>query len=75
MAVPALSFIDDILAISDCNESAIEVNAMIQNKISSKQLRFGIKKCFQIHVGANEDQCSSLRVQGETMNRTKKVNI
>ena len=72
MAVPALSFIDDILAISDCNEAAIEVNAMIQNKISSKQLRFGTKKCFQIHVGGNEDQCSSLRVQGETMNRTKK---
>ena len=46
VSIPPLSMIDDILAVAECNSDATEVNAIIENKINTKQLKFGIKIMF-----------------------------
>ena len=72
VSIPPLSMIDDILAVADCSEAATEVNAIIQNKINTKQLKFGTNKCFQLHIGGNQESCSTLKVQGDVMNKVDK---
>ena len=72
VSIPPLSMIDDILAVAECTSDATEVNAIIENKINTKQLKFGIKKCFQLHVGGDQTLCSSLKVHGQEMARSKK---
>ena len=48
---PPLSFVDDILGISECGTKSVKMNAFIEAKIEDKQLELGQSKCFQMHVG------------------------
>ena len=49
--IPMLAMVDDILAISECGFRTSMVNSFINTKTSLKKLKFGIDKCFKIHVG------------------------
>ena len=48
--ITTLIMIDDILAISPCGNESVKMNAIIQSKIETKQLRFGPSKCFKMHI-------------------------
>ena len=69
--VPPLSFVDDIIGVSDCGPGAVKMNAVIQSKIEGKQLMLGHAKCFQMHVGKPSNGCSDLSVHGKQMLTTK----
>ena len=65
--VPPLSMIDDIAAISECQDNSIILNSIINTKIETKKLEFNNKKCFNMHVGPNKSKSSALKIHGEEM--------
>ena len=68
-AVPALSMIDDIAGISQCQDKSIILNSIINAKIESKKLKFNLKKCFNMHIGPNKEQCPKLKIHENSMKR------
>ena len=69
VAVPALAMIDDIIAITNCNSNAIELNSIINVKIETKKLRLSESKCFKIHVSNKSEKCKvDLKVGDKVMN-------
>ena len=70
-AVPSLSMIDDIAGISNCKEKSVVLNAIINAKIESKQLKFNQKKCFNLHVGPDKENCHLLRIHDKQMLMTE----
>ena len=66
--ITPLIMIDDVLAISNCGNDSVKMNAIIQSKIDTKQLMFGTKKCFKLHIGQkNKSTCPTLKVHGKVM--------
>ena len=55
--IPLLLMIEDAIAISDCGPDSVIVNALIHSKVEMKHLRLGKSKCFQMHVGKNNNCC------------------
>ena len=53
--VPPLGMIDDIVSFALSGLDAIKTNAIVNAKIESKKLEFGPTKCYNIHIGENED--------------------
>ena len=51
VAIPPLSMVDDVAAISECGVEAVEVNSYLNTKTNLKRLQYGTKKCRQMHVG------------------------
>ena len=71
--ITPLIMIDDILAISDCGNNSVKTNAIIQSKIETKQLRFGPKKCFKMHIGNKAlKTCPTLKVHEHVMESVEK---
>ena len=62
--------IDDIAAISECQDNSIILNSIINAKIETKKLEFNTKKCFNMHVGPNKSKCSILKIHREEMMKT-----
>ena len=58
--IPALSMIDDLLAISECGCKSVETNAYINAQFELKNLNLNQKKCHQIHFGKQSDNCPNL---------------
>ena len=52
-----LAMVDDIIAVSECGISSLELNTFINSSIELKKLRFhipdrdGRSKCHKLHVG------------------------
>ena len=69
---PPLSFVDDILGISECGTKSVKMNVFIQAKIEGKQLELGHAKCFQLHVGKITTECSKLSLHGKEMLTTNR---
>ena len=67
-SVPPLSFIDDVLGITKCSVSGVELNALIQSKMNHKKLQLSQEKCFKMHVGKTTSECPILKVDGKEMN-------
>ena len=66
--ITPLIMIDDVLAISNCGNDSVKMNAIIHSKIDTKQLRFGTKKCFKLHIGQkNKSTCPTLKVHDKVM--------
>ena len=59
VSIPPLSFIDDIINVAYCSPDSVKACATTKAKIAGKQLELGSKKCFQIHVGKPNSQCST----------------
>ena len=66
-SVPSLSMIDDIAGISNCHENSVILNSIINAKIESKKLQFNYKKCVNMHIGPNKENCDKLRVHDKEM--------
>ena len=58
--VPPLGMIDDIASIAQCKDNSIIINAIVNAKIESKKLQFNFKKCVNMHVGPNKENCEKL---------------
>ena len=68
ISIPPLSMVDDVVTISSCGSDSVKVNAIVQAKVQSKQLKLGQKKCFNMHVGKkNKHLCPVLKVHGLDM--------
>ena len=66
--ITPLIMIDDVLAISSCGNDSVKLNAIVQSKIETKQLMFGTKKCFKLHIGSKcKTTCPTLNVHGQEM--------
>ena len=64
---PPLAMIDDILAVSECSVESVKLNALIQSKVTHKNLELGPDKCFKMHVGKQSDCCPTLKINDELM--------
>jgi hypothetical protein len=71
--ITPLIMIDDVLAISECGNESVKMNAIIQSKIETKQLRFGPLKCFKMHIGNKcRNTCPTLKVHEHVMETAQK---
>ena len=70
-AVPPMGMIDDIAAISKCQDNSIILNSIVNAKIESKKLKFNLKKCFNMHIGPNKENCPNLKVHENDMRITE----
>ena len=73
VSIPPLSFIDDILTVTNCTIKSTKMNAIVQAHINSRHLKFGITKCFRMHVGAHRMGCSINKVQSGKILEKEKV--
>ena len=70
-----LSMVDDILTISKCGNSSLELNTFVNAQIESKKLKFhtpdvnGKTKCHYLHIGKSSNLCPELQVHGTKMER------
>ena len=58
--------IDDIAGVTKCQDNSVVLNAIINSKIESKKLEFNIKKCFNMHIGPNSQNCPALKIHKVT---------
>ena len=71
--VMPLSMVDDLLAVSECGEKAVILNAYINSKVEMKKLSFhttndkGLSKCRKIHIGKCKVNCPDLKVHETKM--------
>ena len=66
-----LALIDDCLGFSRCNADAVELNAIINSKISSKKLRLSAAKCNHMHISKTPTSCyNSLKAGSATMKKS-----
>ena len=52
--VPPVSYIDDVLGISDDDVSAVELNAVLNSKMETKKLTLRSDKCVSIKIEKNK---------------------
>ena len=77
--IPPLEFCDDILAVSECGVSAVEVNAAVNVKVESKKLTLGKDKCLKMRIKKkqkDENCCDSmelLKVHDDSMKETESL--
>ena len=63
VSIPPLQMIDDVASFAICGSTqAIVTNAIVNAKMDSKKLTLGPKKCFNIHVGKNQECKDNLKV-------------
>ena len=62
--------IDDVAGVAKCQDSFVILNTIINSKIESKKLEFNLKKCVNMHIGPNSQNCSKLKIHDKEMNVT-----
>ena len=69
--VMALSMVDDVCSVNECNSASVEANAFINMKMEQKKLRLSKDKCIQIHIGKKkDDSCTTtLKVHNDEMKK------
>ena len=70
-----LSYIDDLMTISQCGAQSLKMNTFVGAQIESKKLKFhtpdasGKSKCNFLHVGKRNKECPDLKVHGANIKR------
>ena len=57
LSIPPLALIDDCLGFSTCSTDAVQLNAILNSKITSKKLRLSAEKCHQLHISKKATNC------------------
>ena len=66
--IPSLAMIDDVMGMSACGDSSVELNAIINSKIETRKLRLSKDKCFKIHISKTGSSCHQiLKVHDDDM--------
>merc|ERR1712079_49300 len=63
--------IDDLAGISECGDNSLFLNSIINARIEAKKLQFNIKKCYNMHVGTNKNNCRDLKIHETPMKKTE----
>ena len=73
--IPLLTMVDDALAVTECGNKAVMMNAFLNTKTSMKKLQYGVQKCFKMHVGRNcvKEICPDLSVDGWKLETVSEV--
>ena len=70
-----LGMVDDILSISKCGFSSVEMNISINTQIELKKMKFHVPtagkkgKCHSLHVGKESYLCPGMKVHGQQAER------
>ena len=68
-----MSFIDDCLGFSKCGADTVEINAILNSKISSKKLRLSEEKCTHLHFSKSSTKCyTSVKAGKSNMKKSLK---
>jgi len=73
LLIPPLSFMDDLLSISNCSLESTKMNAIIQSKVNSRHLKLGASKCTRMHIGASRSPCPLNKVHDDEVLEENKV--
>ena len=65
--IPPLQMVDDIQTFSKCSGNPMLLNAMVNAFVDSKKLTLSKKKCSNIHIGKQNQNCMNLNVHGSPM--------
>ena len=75
VSVPPLALIDDCLGFSTCSTDAVEMNAIMNNKIISKKLRLSSDKCRHLHISKKQSKCyNNLKAGSKNMKKSGECN-
>ena len=69
--VPPLSMIDDVIAVSDCGSSTVEVLAYLNTKTNIKKLQYREDKCIKMHIGPKSQVCPRLLIDKWEVKKVK----
>ena len=72
VAVPPICMVDDILAVQECSQDSVKINAVINSFIELKKLTLSSKKCSKIHIGKESTCCPDLKVHEVKMKNCDK---
>ena len=64
--------VDDILAVQECSQDSVKINAVINSFIELKKLTLSSKKCSKIHIGKASTCCPDLKVHDVKMKNSDK---
>ena len=71
LSIPPLALIDDCIGFSRCGADAVELNAILNTKITSKKLRLSADKCHHLHVSKTQTNCySNLKADDSMMKKS-----
>ena len=70
VGIPPLQMVDDILGIQKCSRVSLKLNAVIDTFMNLEKLKLSDKKCQNVHVGSQNIQCQTLKVNGCKMRNT-----
>ena len=71
--VPPLSLIDDIIAIAKCGYKSVEMTSYLNTQTNIKKLRFGVKKCFKMHIGKDHTKCPDLTIDNWKLEKKEEI--
>ena len=53
--VPKMSFVDDILDVTECGKDTVEMNEYTRTKINERKLQLNAEKCVKMHIDKRTD--------------------
>ena len=59
--------------IAKCGVDSIVLNQMINTKLSMKKLTLNQDKCFNLHIGNDQQNCPELKVHGDKMATSRDI--
>ena len=71
--VPPLSLLDDIIAIAKCGYKSVEMASYLNTQTNIRKLRFGVKKCFKLHVGKDHIKCPELTIDNWKLEKKEEI--
>ena len=73
LPVPPLSLLDDIIAIAKCGYKSVEMASYLNTQTNIRKLRFGVKKCFKLHVGKDHTKCPELTIDNWKLEKKEEI--
>ena len=70
VGIPPLQMVDDILSLQRCSDKSLKVNTAINTFMDLEKLSLSEKKSHNVHMGNQNQNCPSLKVQGKQMKKS-----
>ena len=75
VSIPPLALIDDCLGFSTCSTDAVQMNSILNSKVTSKKLRLSSDKCHHLHISKKQSKCyNNLKAGSKTMKKSEECN-
>ena len=73
VGVPALTLIDDSIAVAKCGLESIELNEYLNCKSNMKRLQYSESKCNKMHTGPKKEDCPDLEIDSWKIKTVKNI--